>query len=559
MFEVAKQRTCEDCRRTPALRQDKLLIMIFASHPMNSREARTMSANQCINDIAAPEAAAYRSARRRAAPAWIIENWAALIREAPKERDSLLERIERAIESGNRNRVRDIELAFFRSRLVKLAYLIEANAARRAHRRADLSSWNQRQRFLGLAMSLSVFLPSGEAIFVKGEPKASGTGLRITQSFGLMDRARQAMVAAILKPYVEAKADSRQHLREGKSRNSAMDAVRENLAAGFACIIELDVKNCFPSIDPRNFAPECVNSFTPLPLPRRVIENVVMSSEEALSRFHGYQTYCDAHGWHNSVYGNHKMFRDASCGLPQGSLVSALIQAWVMSELLRYVPDTDVVRVVNYGDNFLIMAWTKADAEAAAQTLQAAATLRSQGRMNIIQRNAPKHVRYGFDFLGYRITKTNRGTTATPTTKNLAKIDKALFSSIIAFDINRDLASWRKLCRIVSGLRSGYASSNDQSHLHSAIWSICSFHCRFAGMAKRIADLLTGTPIASRGLPLLSLPSPGSRPFIPLHRLPHVFRHHDHRIKALPEELRPHVQYVRRRSIDIWRVQTVAA
>ncbi len=470
-----------------------------------------------------------------------------------------MERIASAKESGNRHRVRNLELTFFRSRLVKLVYLVEANAARRSHRRADLYARFQRQRFLDLAMSIDLFRPSGEAIFVMGEPKASGTGPRITQSFGLADRARQAIVAAILKPYVEAKADPRQHSREGKSRDTAMQAVREALAAGFTYTTERDVKNCFPSINPRDFAPECENSFTPLPLPRSVIENVVTTSQEASTRFHGYQTYCDQWGWFNSTFGNYKMFRDASCGLPQGSLVSALVQAWVMAELLRYLPDTDMVRVVNYGDNFLVMARTKADAEAAAQTLQAAATSRSQGRMNILQRNAPKHIRYGFEFLGYRVTHTNRDTTITPTKKSLAKIDKKLFAPIIAFDIKRDLASWQKLRRAVSGFRSGYASSNDQSHLHRTIFSICAFHCRFAGIAERLADLLTGPAAASRAMPPLPEPSPGSRPFVPLRRLPHVDRDRDHRIKALPEELRPHVQYVRRRSVDIWRVRVAAA
>lgn len=546
--------------------------------------------NRLLADAAiiAPEASASRTAHRRAALAWISENWPALVREAPKERDSLLERIAHAKEDGNRHRVRALELMFFRSRPVKLSYLLEADAARHASRRADLSSRYQRQRFLDLAMRLDIFRPSGEAIFVKGEPKSSGTGLRITQSFGLMDRARQAMVAAILKPYVEAVADPRQHLREGKSRNSAMDAVKDNLAAGFAYIIELDVKNCFPSIDPRNFAPECENSFTPLPLPRSVIENVVTTSEEALSRFHGYQTYCDAHGWHNSAYGNYKMFRDASCGIPQGSSVSALVQAWVLSELLRHQPDTDRVRVVSYGDNILVMARTKADAQAAAETLTAAATSRSQGRMNIIQRNAPKHARYGFPFLGYRVTQTNRSTVA-PTKKNLAKIDGELLAPILAFDLARDLASWRKLRRVVNGFRSGYASSTDQSHLHRAIWSICAFRCRFPGMSERIADLLTGPAAASRAMP--PLPGP-SRPLaILMRRLPkeekrnkqtgeiervHKPRDRDWRINALPEDLRPLIQYVRRRpglkpgtggipramrsvwSSDIWRVRVVA-
>lgn len=153
--------------------------MIFASHPMNSREAETMSAYQCMKSTL--------PRRSQRFPDGASSCCAGLDkRELARAYPGSPQRTRQPIGADRTRQGRRKPALRPRSRTDVLSQSScetlrvsnsEANAARHASRRADLSSRYQRQRFLDLAMSVNVFRPSDEAIFVKGESGGAKVGV----------------------------------------------------------------------------------------------------------------------------------------------------------------------------------------------------------------------------------------------------------------------------------------------------------------------------------------------------------------------------------------------
>lgn len=319
-------------------------------------------------------------------------------------------------------------------------------------------------------------------------------------SFGLEKRARQNLVCAILRPHAKAKADPRQFAVFG-AKDTACTKAMEHVAEGFRYWLELDIKNCFPTIDPR-YPEEACNSFTRLPLPAAVIRNSVMTEENA-----NLQTDTDRRYDHTTgLYVNTaKLLIDARCGLPQGSPVSALVQELFVADVLRLVPDTPGARIISYADNFLIVARTKQDAEAMAQTLNDALGQLSAGRMSFDRKQKkPRHVRHGVEFLGYSLRHQNDTFTIKPKACKMDTFRTKAYALMRRFDRRRTRAKWLDLRRYVTGFRRAYAHWTTPGELHDAVlWTLLT-RFRFEKLARTLADLVTDASPNGKRFPSLS-------------------------------------------------------
>lgn len=502
----------------------------------------------------------------------------------------MLRRIARFRKSGNEKSAAYLERCYERSQHAKTTALIKANADVPKSARLDLFRTNHagkvfpftpeeerklaRDRLHLLALAdgpgMKLSLRCDEEVKILWKAKASGIGYRNMHAFGIQKRARHLITSAVMKPLAKAMADTRQFGMFGGGHQAAVARVKELVSTGSPWIIERDIINAFPSYDLR---PSEITGyrFSPIPLPRAIIDHVLMTEGDANLTTTIESSYDNAY---KNTPNPIKLLLEARRGPPQGSPCSALVQEMFVADLLRLVPDTADAQIVNCADNFCICASTKEDTLAMVKTLEDALAYLSAGQVSFSQKQQkPRHVRHGLDFLGYRL-KFSKGTfEIAPLERSLDKFRKKALELATRFDRHRSERAWLDLRRYVRSFRSAYPHWTTPEKLHSILWFMFASRFRVGVMTKALADLLTAPPGTPPALPTFPAPAAKTRPAIYLRSLPreekrdnatgkmkkvHVARSRDPRINSLPEELRPLVQYVRRRYPDIWKVHVIA-
>ncbi|MDX1069337.1 hypothetical protein GOL32_12290 [Sinorhizobium medicae] len=513
-----------------------------------------------MNDIATPEADA-SPAVPTCAPGRSFEG---IHKERKKTSNRMLRRIARFRANGKEKSAEYLERCYERSQHAKTTALIRANGDLPKAARLDLfrksragianpSSPDEeakierdRQYLLALAddPQMNLSLRCDEEVQILWKAKASGKGYRNMHAFGLQKRARQIIVCDILKPLAKAKADPRQFAIFGGGHQAAIAWAKE-LAPTMRWSAELDIKNSYPSFDLR---PQEITGyqFATIPLPQAIIDHVLMTEGDANLTTSIGSSY-------DNPYGNTpnpiKLLLEARRGLPQGSPGSSLVQEMFVADLLRLVPDTETAKIINCADNFRVQARTKEEVSALIKTLKEALAFLSAGQVSFSQKQEPRHVRYGMDFLGHRL-KFSKGTfEVAPLERSLDQFRKKALELATRFDRHRSERTWRDLWRYVRSFRSAYPHWTKPDTLHGILWFMFASRFRFGAMTKPLADLLTaprGTPFTFPALP--ERPSEASSHFQRVRRRPGL--------KPGTGDIPRAMRSVR--SSDIWRVRVVA-
>jgi hypothetical protein len=220
---------------------------------------------------------------------------------------------------------------------------------------------------------------------------------RPTVAFGPKRRALQQISRDILAATFPTQPFD--FLTKGKGVDAAILHLKKLIEEHNAeYVVTIDIKDCFGSAIKEKVAPL-------LPLPRRVVNNVLLIQDEVAVIGHpGHRVEGDPLGESSpsrTIYV--EADEAARRGLPQGSSASGLIMyGAVLGPLLGTLSFAD--RLVLYGDDLAVAVRDKTEAEAVLKTLRSLLEASPVGPL-LIGRHAMRHVKEGVDFLSYRITR----------------------------------------------------------------------------------------------------------------------------------------------------------
>lgn len=337
------------------------------------------------------------------------------VRRAKREASKLLRRIERARDAGRARQVRYLTNRYLRSHSVKLMATAKVNAILKGAERA------KSQELVAIAGGIDLFQPAEEQADLIPIKKASG-GTRLLTIFGLRRSVQQWIVQQLLMRL--HRPDPRQFaLRHGEDgRNRAAQAVITAMRGNARWFVGLDIADFFTSIDTRRL-------HTLLPLPHRVIDNVIRppSIDDIRVRFDG----------HVDVL---RLAEASQAGISQGSRTSPIVADIV----IKYVLDgfQCPATVINYADDFGVMAPTRSEAQAIAQSLIRAVAHSPAGCLQLRSKahRTARRIADGFDFLGYRFRRRRGSVICEPSDRNLGSFNRKTCAFLRSAEAGNPLA-----------------------------------------------------------------------------------------------------------------------
>ena len=173
-------------------------------------------------------------------------------------------------------------------------------------------------------------------------------------AFGLENRALQYLVKRVLE--TQTQLEPYQYGLKGVF--GAAKAVVANLNDGYCYTAEVDIRNCFPSVDVK-----ALSAY--LHIPPKVIQRVITGNHLNLVGGNIYHIHCgpayDAEDFHILADQLDKVIQAGRQGLIQGSAVSSLVFETLLAPTLSALPKCG--RCVSYADNILVMTKTMEDLE----------------------------------------------------------------------------------------------------------------------------------------------------------------------------------------------------
>ena len=237
--------------------------------------------------------------------------------------------------------------------------------------------------------------------------KSDPMNFRLVLNFPPEHRLLQHLVRNVLSATFEP--HPAQFLTRGGSRE-ALQTVATALKDGFCWAVETDIQSCYPSFDDSRI-PEL------LPIPKEVTEHILLSRRLRL--------YLPALGVlvdpDDPDY-EHFDFADeideVRRGIPQGSAASPIVAEMLLADIFPTLPKCGLV--VNYADNFLILARTKGEAVSMKESLQASLLAHRAGPLRS-KSSHPYAPGKPITFLGHHLTLNGGGVRIEPTPENLEK------------------------------------------------------------------------------------------------------------------------------------------
>lgn len=339
--------------------------------------------------------------------------------EAKTHEVSLWNKLHNAPGVGKARRVSYLTRRYFNSYHVKYVHAVEAARRLKPHRRKKITDFDS------VVRSIDVYRVTDEPVVFDIKQKNSGHEYRHIKDFGIEHRTMQRMVLAVLT----ARTTLHPHQFANKGgRNDAAKLVVESLNEGFGYCVELDIKNCFPSV-----SVEALSDV--LPIPKAVIAHVISS-----------ESYCPLPGstlWNTLDPGGDlrresvwtdilaeelaEEFSEGRRGLPQGSAVSSYLMELLLAPLIATAPEGG--RLVGYADNILVMSKTEDDTVSMLFSLGAALKGHPAGPFKS-RRGEVSSPGTEFEFLGYEFQPSHGDVKLVPSSKNLAKFQHGFDKSL---------------------------------------------------------------------------------------------------------------------------------
>ncbi len=236
-----------------------------------------------------------------------------------------------------------------------------------------------------------------------------GESYRPIMDFGIENKSLQVLVRNVL---CLCKTHPFQFATKGGTHH-AIETVRKYLLEGYRWTAEIDIRRCFNS-----FQGDAIPGV--LPLPEGVVQSVILSkgfnippkcNHYDLHEVDPSLTLSDMPDWIADE------FNAARKGIAQGSASSPTVAEILLTGVFHKIPDVGIV--VNYADNFLLMAKSKADLVSISETLCGALDAHPAGplRSRVECEAEPGDM---FNFLGHELAYIPNGTVRiAPSPENL--------------------------------------------------------------------------------------------------------------------------------------------
>jgi hypothetical protein len=297
---------------------------------------------------------------------------------------------------------------------------VRANKKIKPRKRASLD------RCLELATTLNLSRAIDEVSIIRPRLKKSGV-LAVTHEFGIVGRTAHDIVGRIMQR--EIKPRPFQYGNRGVHR--AIKEAKKLVNAGYIYTARLDIRDYFGSFTLEKLAIE-------LPLPKEVVENAVVARHIKVKweKDHWYRQ----HGHIPFPHTDH-LITLACRGLPAGSSCSQLVAEFMLAKLQWTL--SPGLALLNYVDDFLLMALDEATLQKGIRALQEAVTKLRGGCFELILLEKNSALK-GFEFLGHHLKLANGSLLTTvaskpsdvftgKTAKQLAKVsDLQLIPGVIS-------------------------------------------------------------------------------------------------------------------------------
>ena len=293
------------------------------------------------------------------------------LRRARKHHQTLLRRIDKAVGEENPHKARSLREKLLKSADARLVAAADSNIKMKRRMRTPAHQLEP------MAADIHAWRPIADAVTAHAVDKA-GWDFRVVMAFPHKWRATQLLCRRAVEGSISL--DPRQHAYRNGGRDEAVRRVLRELSAGKKWCAQLDVKEFFRNIDRRRL-------YQIIPLPREVIDNVVGPPGNILP------------GRIGNAIGPISLVTVSREGISQGSSLSPLIAEAVVTTVLGDL--RSAVSVINYGDNFMLVARTKAELKMAKSALTGAFRRSPHGPFRLTDKSGLRRVCDGFEFLGY--------------------------------------------------------------------------------------------------------------------------------------------------------------
>lgn len=323
----------------------------------------------------------------------------------------LRRRIRTAVEAGKTKKARWLVEEFLRAHAAKRLAVRLASRKLKKHLRPGASERD------AIARTLDPWKGSEEPVFVDRQVKEhKPDDYRLVMNFGIEHRALQQLVVLALSK-VHPLHPNQYALR---GNLEAVKAAVKAMSLGPMWAIEVDIKDCYPSVNGEKLA-------ALLPLPPKVCQKVLMCEHLNLKGGPSlvYAFGCeDDDEWYPELLADE--LAQARRGIPQGSAASPLIAEALLAPAIYLIPQIGVV--VAYADNVLLLAKSKNDVVSMSNSLRCALKAHPAGPFE------PKLKSFApgdpVDFLGHRLTVAKGAVRIDPSPKNMAKFEARMKSKL---------------------------------------------------------------------------------------------------------------------------------
>lgn len=322
------------------------------------------------------------------------------IAKATRQEKKLAGNVKVAFNNGSKGRLRSTVRDYVNSYSARLVAAAEAvdSCKRKTHKDVlqiarEMNVWRFCDERVDVNVAFRQVPPQ------RGQNAQYDIRARVTLSFGPENQARQILVRNVLKAMW--RTSQAQTMLDG-GRTRAARLVQDFYAEGYQHTLEADIYRCFPSFDNRG-----IGNF--LCLPEKVTRHVLGASSLNLhpSRqcrkevlYHSPSLPCTPMEQFMEMFGED--WDPAQLGLIEGSKASPFAAELLLAPVCEALTKSGLGRVVNYADNFVLMAKSKSELKKLTNILRKGLHTHPAGPLQVKDLRNVTKPQMSFEFLGYK-------------------------------------------------------------------------------------------------------------------------------------------------------------